>query len=249
MIETFRHLFGLERTGFPGRMPEPALSARLVEKCRRNRGRHSPFRLLRDITFVVFDTETTGLSVPDDDVIALGGVALPPGVEGACDEGAGYAEGKGKERVFDRLVNPHRPIPALAREITGINDDMVLSQPTIYPVLDDFLDFIDGAVLVAHGIAFDVGFLDKYLRPLRTKLYHPVIDTITLSRVLEPFRADHSLDALVADCQITPRRRHTALGDAQMTADLFSAMLARLQKLRPVNTLGELQRILAQQHL
>ncbi|WP_148207053.1 PolC-type DNA polymerase III [Heliomicrobium modesticaldum] len=244
MIETFRYLFGLERSGFPGRMPEPALSARLVEKCRRNRGRHSPFRLLRDITFVVFDTETTGLSVPNDDVIALGGVALPPG-----GEGAEWTEDTGKVRVFDRLVNPHRPIPVLAREITGIDDDMVFSQPTIYPVLDDFLDFIDGAVLVAHGIAFDVGFLDKYLRPLRTKLYHPVIDTITLSRVLEPFRAEHSLDALVADYGITPRRRHSALGDAQMTADLFAAMLVRLQKLRQVHTLGDLQRILAQQHL
>ncbi|MBM7865266.1 3'-5' exonuclease [Heliobacterium gestii] len=237
MLETFRSLFGLERSGFPGRMPESELSARLLEKCRRNRGRHGPFHLLREIPFVVFDTETTGLSVPDDDVIALGAVAL------------GLDAGGDRCPSFDRLVNPHRPIPALAREITGIDDEMVCAQPTIYPVLDDFLDFIDGAVLVAHGIAFDVGFLDKYLKPLRTRLYHPVIDTITLSRVIEPFRTDHSLDALVPDWRIAPRRRHSALGDAQMTADLFAAMLARLQTLRPVSTLGELQRILAQQHL
>ncbi|MTV48611.1 3'-5' exonuclease [Heliobacillus mobilis] len=234
VIRTFRSLLGWRSS--KEQEIESTLAGSLVEKCRQNKGRISPFELLRNIPFVVFDTETTGLSVPDDDVIAIAAVVVENGIIQDLP-------------VFDRLVNPCREVPAIAQELTGIREEMLYDQPTIYPILDDFLDFIDGSVLVAHRVGFDVGFLNKYLKKARTKIYHPTVDTITLSQVIEPFRADHSLDQLVPAYRIPPLPRHTAFGDARMTAHLFVALLQRLQELRPVKTLGELRRILDQHHL
>lgn len=228
--------FGLKDCTSSDKPLDPEMAASILAKNKKNKQVNLNHRLLKDVRFVVFDTETTGLKVREDDIISIAGVVVENGQVLS-------------HQVFDRLVNPMRPIPGTITELTGISEDMVRTQPTIYPVLLDFLDFIEGSVLVAHRVGFDVEFLNKYLKYAKTKVYNPTVDTITLSQVVEPCRSCHSLDELVCTYEVPLHPRHTALGDALMTAHLFGTMLEELQSRRMLATLGEFRQILWQQHL
>ena len=98
---------------------------------------------LRD-TYVVFDLETTGFSPVKDKIIEIGAVKVE--------------EGKITDK-FSTFVNPKVPIPFEITRLTSITDEMVMNAPTIEEVLPEFLEFIDGAALVAHNAGFDVGFI------------------------------------------------------------------------------------------
>ena len=97
--------------------------------------------------YVVFDLETTGISAVKDDIIEISALKV-----------------KNHEQVetFSRLVNPRRPIPAGATKVNGITDEMVQSEPGLEFILPEFLDFIDGEILIGHNIqSFDLLFLNR----------------------------------------------------------------------------------------
>lgn len=99
-----------------------------------------------DDTYVVFDLETTGLSPVNDRIIEIGAVKM-------CG-------GKVTNR-FSTFVNPQIPIPFNIESLTGISDSMVENAGTIEEILPDFLEFCNGAVMVAHNAGFDVGFIKE----------------------------------------------------------------------------------------
>ena len=166
------------------------------------------------LTFVVFDTETTGLDPDRDEVVQIAGVRV---VGGRIVEG----------EVFDRLVAPGRAIPSSATEIHGITEEMVADAPGFAEVAADFAAFADGAVLVAHNAPFDVGFLKRVEAQAGLRFDHPVLCTARLSAALDPHRSDHTLDALAQRYEVVleDHLRHTALGDARATAEAFLKML------------------------
>ena len=99
---------------------------------------------LSSATYVVFDIETTGLSITANKIIELAAVKMNEGKE------------IGRYATF---VNPHERIPYHIQQLTNINDDMVKDAPELEPVLKEFVEFVGDAVLVAHNARFDMGFI------------------------------------------------------------------------------------------
>lgn len=183
---------------------------------------------LSDTSFVVFDTETTGLlPYRGDEIIAIGAVTIHNGL---------IAE----QENYYRLVNPRRPIPALARRITGLTDDMVSGEEQIIPVLLDFLKFCGSRVLVAHNAPFDLAFINsKVSEATGRRIVNPVIDTVLLTSALYYSIGNFSLENLAAIFKLNLQGRHNALGDARIAADLFLKLLPELRNSN-VNNLQQL---------
>ena len=174
---------------------------------------------LGDLTYVVFDTETTGL-LPDqgDEIVQIAAVRI---VNGRRVDG----------EVFDTLVNPRRTIPAGSTEVHGITSAMVADAPMIEEAAKRFHKFAEGAVLIAHNAPFDMQFLRRVEKQIGLPFDHAILDTVLLSAVVYGQHETHSLDALTHRLGITipEEARHTAIGDAVATADAFLKLMPMLQ--------------------
>lgn len=179
------------------------------------------------LTYVVFDTETTGLNPRQgDEIVQLAAVRI---VNGRRVEG----------EVFDTLVNPGRPIPPVSTEVHGITDAMVADAPGVEEVVRRFHKFAEGAVLIAHNAPFDMEFLRRVEGTLGLSFDMPVLDTVLLSAVVYGQHETHSLDALSHRLGITipEEARHTAIGDTLATADAFLKLVPMLAG-RDLDTFG-----------
>ncbi|MFY0596744.1 MAG: 3'-5' exonuclease [Cognatishimia sp.] len=183
---------------------------------------------LADLPLVVFDTETTGLSVKDDAIVQIAAVRI---LNGRIVDG---------EHV-DAFVNPGRAIPPASTRIHGVTDADVAEAPDIVQVGRDFHRFARDAVLVAHNAPFDIGLLREQEQCIGAKWDHPVLDTVLLSAVVFGTTADHSLDALCErlSIQIPTDLRHTALGDTIATAEAVLKLLPMLHG-KGITTFGDL---------
>jgi DNA polymerase-3 subunit epsilon len=167
---------------------------------------------------VVLDTETTGLEVNKGHRI----------VEIGCVE---LLERRPTGREFHRYLNPQRAMDEGARAVSGISDEFLVDKPLFAEIAVELLAFIDGAELIMHNAAFDVGFLDGELArldaPVRITARGPVLDTLLLAREKYPGQKN-SLDALCKRLNIdnSHRELHGALLDAQLLADVYLAMTA-----------------------
>jgi DNA polymerase-3 subunit epsilon len=185
-------------------------------------------RPLRQITYVVFDLETTGLRPSEgDDIIEIGGVRVVNGRVLTME-------------TFDRLINPGRPIPKASIEFHGITDDMLTDKPPLSLVLPQFQAFAADAVLVAHNAAFDLKFIENGTAACGIRFEQPILDTLLISAFIDPAEPDHSLDAVAARLGFGFARRHNALSDALVTAAILVRQIERLEE-RGVTRLAELQ--------
>ncbi len=181
---------------------------------------------LSELTYVVFDTETTGLNPSEgDEIIQLAAVRIVRG-RLLYDES------------FDQLVNPHRPVPRASIEVHGIDPALLAGRPAIEQILPAFHAFAEGSVLVAHNAAFDMKFLQLKEERTGLRFDQPVLDTLLLSSILHPNQTSHSLDSLAEQLHIPIVGRHTALGDAMVTAEVFLKLLLLLEN-RGIRTLEE----------
>ena len=171
---------------------------------------------LWDVPFVALDLETTGARPGEGKITEIGAVRI---------------EGLKEVRLFSTLVNPMRPIPAMITHITGITQEMVAGAPRIEEVIPELLEFLQGAVVVAHNAPFDVGFLNYELRRLKgRRLGEGAIDTLPLARALAPGLPNYRLGT-VADALGAPVSAcHRALADARAAGHVFVTLACRLQE-------------------
>jgi DNA polymerase-3 subunit epsilon len=183
-------------------------------------------RRLTDLAYTVFDTETTGLDPSQgDEIIQIGAARI---VNGKLLH----------QECFDQLVDPQRPIPAASIPIHGIVPAMVAGQPTIDQVLPAFRAFVQDTVLVAHNAAFDMRFLQLKERQTGVVFDQPVLDTLLLSAVIHPSQDSHRLEAIAERFNVPVIGRHTAMGDAMVTAEIFLKLVPLLAE-QGIHTLGQ----------
>lgn len=173
---------------------------------------------LSSLCFVAFDTETTGLLPETDDVVQVGAVRI---LNGRIVAG----------EVVNSYVNPGRPIPPASTKVHRVTDDHVREAPDFTAVGCDLHHFSRDAVLVAHNAPFDMAFLHKGAAQMGVDWNHPVLDTVLLSAVVFGTTEQHSLDALCDRLSVTipDALRHTALGDAQATAEALVKLIPLLE--------------------
>jgi DNA polymerase-3 subunit epsilon len=175
-------------------------------------------RSLAELAYTVFDTETTGLDPRGgDEIIAIGAVRIVNGRLLA-------------EEVFDRLVNPRRSVPWESVKVHGIQPEVLAGQPGIEAVLRQFHKFAEGTVLVAHNAAFDMRLLQLKEEATGVRFVNPVLDTMLLSAALHPSQEEHGLEAIASRLGIAVIGRHTALGDAMVTAEVFLKLVPLLSE-------------------
>lgn len=173
-------------------------------------------RPLGTLSYTVFDTETTGLDPARDEIVSIGAVRI---LNGRLL----------RQELFDQLVDPGRPIPHVATSVHGISTAMVQGQPSIFQVLPRFFRFGEETVLVGHNVAFDLRLFQVKEEYTGVHFAQPILDTLLLSEVIQPDEENHELEAIAARLGVNVLGRHTALGDALVTAEVFLRMLPLLQ--------------------
>jgi DNA polymerase-3 subunit epsilon len=183
-------------------------------------------RRLSDLVYTVFDTETTGLDpAQGDEIIQIGAARI---VNGKLLH----------QECFEQLIDPRRAISAASIPIHGITRDMLEGQPVIEDVLPAFHAFAQDTVLVGHNAAFDMRFLQLKEKASGVVFGQPVLDTLLLSAVVHPNQESHRLEAIAARFNVPVIGRHTAMGDAMVTAEIFLKLVPLLAELGIV-TLGQ----------
>lgn len=176
--------------------------------------------------YVVLDTELTGLDAKKDSIVSLGAVRL---IRGGIDLG----------NTFYRVVSPRTELTAQSVVIHQITPSEVAAEPGIDAVLDDFLAFCGGAVLVGHFVGIDVDFLNRELkRAGRAELANPVIDTFSIYEWLRKRKksgacpatqfAGYKLYDIVRWFDIPVNGAHNALMDAYIAAQLLQRFIPLL---------------------
>lgn len=163
--------------------------------------------------FVFFDIETTGLSPLNCEITEIGAVRA---INGETLE------------TFNMLVNPGVHIPEDITELTGISDEMVKDAPMISEVLPKFLEFIGDSVLVAHNASFDTSFIRCAADKLGIDFNNPYLDTVSMSRYVNPDLQKHKLDVLAKYYNLGAFNHHRASDDAEMLAAIFFKMTDKL---------------------
>lgn len=177
-----------------------------------------------DDTFVVFDIETTGFVPSINKIIEIGAVKVE--------------NGKITDR-FSEFINPGFPIPLEIERLTSITDAMVADAGMVDEVLPGFLEFCEGAVLVAHNAKFDTAYIKYYAEKLGLTYDFTHTDTIELARLLLPRLSNYKLDHVAKELSIPPFHHHRAVDDAEATAHIFLKERDMLKE-RKINTLAEL---------
>jgi DNA polymerase-3 subunit epsilon len=164
--------------------------------------------------YIILDTETTGLEVLQGHrIIEIGAVLLN--------------DRKKSEEHFHTYLNPSRLIDEEASKVHGIMNEDLEDKPDFSEIAEEFLEFVDGATLVIHNAAFDIGFLNNELKLASSK--HPMLEDIcsiedSLAIAKDKFPGQRvSLDALASRFNITgyDRTFHGALLDANILADVY----------------------------
>ena len=178
-------------------------------------------------SFVVFDTETTGLNTQMDKLIEISAVRV----------------GNGKiTEAFDTFVDPAMPIPAKVVELTGINDGMVAGAPDPDTALKQFLEFAGDRVLVAHNAhGFDIPILQAAARRAGVEFRNPYIDSLPMAQALYPGLGNYKLDTVNKYLELPKFNHHRAGDDAAALAAIFCKMLEDLaakdiRRVEDVNT-------------
>ena len=182
-----------------------------------------------DDEYVAFDIETTGLDSRTDSIIEIGAVRM-----------------RGGEVVdkFASFAYPGHPLSAKTVSLTNITDEMLRGAPKPETAVDQFLDWVGNAPLVAHNAEFDTGFMREYCRKSGRNFDPLYFDTLLLSQYLCPNLSNHKLDTVASHLNLPPFQHHRAFDDAQVCGDIFWNLIPKMRELG-INEAKEINPVLA----
>ncbi len=185
----------------------------------------------RDASFendemVVFDIETTGLSSISCKITEIGAVRI---------KGGKVLE------VFNTFADPGEHIPENITELTGITDEMVKGAPSQCEAVESFLGFAGDSLLIAHNAGFDIGFIRKVCEDNHIPFRNSYLDTVSLSRYVNPELKRHKLDNLAQYYKLGDFNHHRASDDAEMLAKIFFAMCSKMEQ-EGIRSLAEINK-------
>ena len=157
--------------------------------------------------YVLLDLETTGATPLRDRITEIALIRFQDGIE--VDR-------------WQTLVNPQMNIPDFIQGLTGITNEMVEDAPTFEKVAGELLDYLDGAVMCAHNVRFDHGFLKTEFKRIGITLKQKVLCTVKLSRKLYPQYKSHGLSAIIDRHHLVCTQRHRAMGDVEVMAQFIA---------------------------
>lgn len=163
--------------------------------------------------YVLLDLETTGATPTQDRITEIGLIRYENGVE------------VGR---WNTLINPEVSISPFIQRLTGITQSMVKNAPTFFEVRNTLLDWVDDAVLCAHNVRFDYGFLKNEFKRIGITFQKKLLCTVKLSRKLYPQHKGHGLDAIIERFKLVCENRHQAMGDTEMMAAFIAAAFNEL---------------------
>ena len=174
------------------------------------------FSGLKSLSCVIVDTETTGLEPQTNEIIEIAGLKI---VNGQIDE------------PFNTLIKIGSPLPPEIVRLTGITDEMLKEGEQKNFVFQRFLDFVGDLPLIAHNVEFDLPFIQRHLElTLGKKLNNPTICTLKLARNLLPGLPSHKLAKAAQHFNIPTPNTHRALGDVEITYQLWLKLAEHLEK-------------------
>lgn len=156
--------------------------------------------------YVVVDIETTGGRAYSHRITEIGAVKVI------------------NNQVVDEwhsLINPQRPIPPKITRLTGITDSMVRQAPTFAEIANDFAEFLDGAVFVAHSVNFDYGFIRREYERIECRMWMPKFCTVVGMRRYYKGLTSYGLGNLTKEFNIPLENHHRAMDDAKATVELL----------------------------
>lgn len=183
---------------------------------------------IEETRFVVLDTETTGFDYDNDRILCIGALILQNGKIAINESFEVYLE----QDHYDKST----------AQIHGILKAFVIQRPSELEALQQFLDFLGDSIIIAHHTTFDITMINRALeRNNLPQLTNHSLDTAILykrtlikSHLFE--RKDHySLDDLADKFDISKKDRHTALGDAYITAIAFLKIVKKLKEKKKIN--------------
>src|SRR5687768_12231845 len=177
--------------------------------------------------YVILDLETTGTTPLHDRITEIALIRFENGIE--------------TER-WQTLVNPGISIPPFISRLTGITNEMVKDAPTFEEVAHTLYGYIEGAVLAAHNVRFDHGFLKSEFRRLGAVLRQKVMCTVKLSRKLYPQHRGHGLDAIMQRHGLGTQARHRAMGDVELVVAYLEAARCEFGEARVLEAVASLLR-------
>jgi DNA polymerase-3 subunit epsilon len=180
---------------------------------------------LSSLSYVVFDTETSGLHPSaGDEILSIAAVRI---------ENGRLLSG---ER-FEQLIRPHHPIPKSSLYFLDITEEMLKGEPQIEEVLPRFRSFVGDAILVAHNGAFDLNFIQSVAEKSGVRFNNPLLDTLLLSVVVDEDETDYTLANIGERLGVDALGGHTIMDDCFATAQIFLKLLQLLAD-RGITTLG-----------
>lgn len=190
-----------------------------------------------DITYVVFDLETTGFNAGGgDSIIEIGAVKIRNGE--IIDK-------------FDQLINPGHKLNPRITEVTSITDAMLVGKPNEEEAVKNFIGWTGDLPMVAHNAKFDTSFIEMAYQKYNLGTYkNTVIDTLELSRTLDTNYARHSLSAIVKryDVPFDEESHHRGDYDAEATALVLHKMLKKLSD-RNFETIRDIDKLVSKDEI
>ena len=165
---------------------------------------------LAEVPWVVFDFETTGLKAAKHEIVEIGAIKYI---------------GNEKQQQYSQLINPENGVTWATTRVTGLTAADLHDQPRLCEVIDEFMEFIRGSVLIAHNADFDASFLSAACGKHEWDFHCPIYCTLKMARELLPDLERRTLDALATHYELSFSSRHRSIGDVEVTAQVFARML------------------------